>query len=92
LFLVVFIFCQIFAIFIPRYGQIKEEKADILSNKLFWSEASAVYGIMALGTILSFFCQFNDITISMALITVFTMVFVTILALITTINNPDLRW
>ncbi len=51
-----------------------------------------LYGIMALGTILSFFCQFNDITISMALITVFTMVFVIILALITTLNNPDLRW
>jgi len=30
LFLVVFICCQIFAISIPRYGMIKEEKADIL--------------------------------------------------------------
>jgi hypothetical protein len=43
LFLGVFIFCQIFAIFIPRYGQIKEGKADILFNKPFWSEAPALW-------------------------------------------------
>lgn len=34
LFLVVFICCQIFVISVPRYGLIKGEKADILSNKL----------------------------------------------------------
>jgi len=46
---------------------------------------------MALGTILSIFYQFNDITIDMALITVFTMVFVAILAFVNIINNPDLK-
>lgn len=89
-FMVVYIIFQIFGIYLTKYDQITDEKAAIISNKPFWSEAPVLYGIMALGTILSIFYQFNDLTISMALITVFTMIFVAILALINIWNNPDL--
>jgi uncharacterized membrane protein len=90
-FLVVYIFFQIYAIYLSRYDQITEEKAATLSNKPFWIEAPTIYGIMALGTILSIFYQYNDLTISMALITVFTMVFVAILAIINVLNNSELK-
>jgi putative membrane protein len=90
-FLVVYIFFQIFALYLSKYDSIKEEIASKLFNKPYWSETAAVYGITALGTILSVFYQYNDITISMALITVFTMIFVAILALINIENNPDLK-
>jgi hypothetical protein len=87
----VFIFFQLFAIYLSRYDNIKEKKAQTLSNKPFWSEAPVVYGIMGLGTTLSIFYQYNDLTLSMALVTVFTMVFVAILAIINILNNSYLE-
>ena len=89
-FLVVYLFFQIFALYISRYDTIKFQKASEIFKKPYWSEAAAVYGITAIGTILSIFYQFNDITISMALITVFTMIFVALLALINIWNNENL--
>ncbi len=89
-FLVVYIFFQIFALYLSRYDSVSEEKMSEIYNKPYWSEAAAVYGITGLGTILSIFYQYNNITIDMALITVFTMIFVTILALINIWNNKDL--
>jgi putative membrane protein len=73
-FLVVYLFFQIFALYLSRYDSIKVEKVSKLSNKPYWIEAAAVYGITVLGTILSVFYQYNDITVSMALVTVFTMI------------------
>lgn len=90
-FMVVYIIFQLFGIYLSKYDSITEEKIAELSNKPFWSEGPVIYGIMALGTILSIFYQFNDTTLSMALVTVFTMIFVVILALINIWNNPDLR-
>jgi putative membrane protein len=90
-FLVVYIFFQIFAIYLSKYDSIKEEKTLNLSNKPYWLESAAVYGITALGTILSIFYQYNDITLSMALVTVFTMIFVAILAAINITNNTNLK-
>jgi uncharacterized membrane protein len=90
-FLVVYVFFQIFAFYLSKYDDIKEEKASKLLNKPYWAESAAIYGITALGTILSVFYQYNDITLSMALITVFTMVFVVILAVANIGNNPDLK-
>ncbi len=87
---VVFIFFQIFALYLSKYD-FKPEKALNTFNKPYWSEAAAVYGITGLGTILSIFYQYNDITLSMALITVYTMIFVTILALINIWNNQDVN-
>jgi len=90
-FMVVYIIFQLFGIYLTKYDSITEEKIAELSNKPFWSEGPVIYGIMALGTILSIFYQFNDTTLSMALVTVFTMIFVVILALINIWNNPDLK-
>lgn len=90
-FLVVYLFFQIFALYISKYDIITPAKNLKLSNKPYWSESAAVYGITALGTILSIFYQYNDITLNMALVTVFTMVFVTILALINIWNNEKLK-
>lgn len=89
-FLVVYLFFQIFALYLSKYDSIKLEKSNKLSNKPYWAETAAVYGITGLGTILSIFYQYNDITVSMALITVFTMIFVTLLALINMGNNEHL--
>lgn len=89
-FLVVYLFFQIFALYIYRYDKITPKISSRISNKPYWGEICAIYGITAIGTILSVFYQYNDITISMALITVFTMVFVTILAIINIINNKNL--
>lgn len=91
-FLVVYLFFQIFALYLSKYDNILPEKLLRISNKPYWSETALVYGITALGTIFSIFYQFNDITINMALITVFTMVFVTILALINIWNNENLKY
>jgi uncharacterized membrane protein len=90
-FMVVYLIFQLFGIYLTKYDSITEEKIAELSNKPFWSEGPVIYGIMALGTILSIFYQFNDTTLSMALVTVFTMIFVVILALINIWNDPDLR-
>jgi uncharacterized membrane protein len=90
-FLVVYLFFQIFALYISKYDSIKVENDFKLLNKPYWSEAAAIYGITALGTILSVFYQYNDLTVSMALVTVFTMIFVAILSLINIWNNPDLK-
>lgn len=89
-FLVVFIFFQIFAIYFSKYDRVNPEKATIFSSKLFWSEMVAVYGIVALDAILRPVSDPNNITISLALITFFTMLFVMIISLITIANNPDL--
>lgn len=89
-FLVVYLFFQIFALYLSRYDTMKPEKLSKISNKPYWMEAAAVYTITALGTILSVFYQYNDITMSMALITVFTMVFVALLALINILDEKKL--
>lgn len=86
-FLVVYIFFQIFALYLSKYDNNGLEKNSVSINKPYWSEAAVVYGIIGLGTIFSIFYQFNDITISMALITVFTMLFISILALTNIWNN-----
>jgi uncharacterized membrane protein len=90
-FLVVFIFYQIFAWYISKYDNLTPEKATKLSNKPFWSEAPVIYAIMGVYNILYVVSVYNDITISMALITVFTMMFVIILALVNVWNNPNLK-
>jgi putative membrane protein len=89
-FMVVYIFLQILALYLSKYDTIKPEKLEAISNKPFWSEAPVIYGTMAMGTILSIFYVFNNLTIDMALITFFTMVFVALLAIINVWNNESL--
>lgn len=90
-FLVVYIFFQIFSLYLSRYDVINDKIKSKINNKPYWSESALIYGITGFGTILSIFFMFNDITISMALITIFTMIFVTILALVNIWNNPSLK-
>lgn len=90
-FLVVYIFFQIFALYLFKYDSIAPEKILKLNNKPYWSEVAIVYGITGIGTILSIFYQYNDITVDMALITIFTMIFVALLALINIWNNENLN-
>ncbi|CEA14209.1 carotenoid biosynthesis protein [Methanobacterium formicicum] len=89
-FLVVYIFFQIFALYLSRYDTINDKIRSKITSKPYWSEAALVYGITALGTILFIFFQYNYITIDMALITVFTMIFVALVALVNISNNPEL--
>lgn len=89
-FLVVFIFFQIFAIYLSKYDAVNPKKDVIFSSKPFWGEMVVVYGIMALDGILRPISNPNDINISMTLVTVFTMLFVTIISLITIMNNRNL--
>ncbi|AIS32016.1 carotenoid biosynthesis protein [Methanobacterium formicicum] len=89
-FLVVYIFFQIFALYLSRYDTINDKIRSKITSKPYWGEAALVYGITALGTILFIFFQYNYITIDMALITVFTMIFVALVALVNISNNPEL--
>lgn len=90
-FLVVYLFFQIYALYLYKYDTIKPDIVYKTSNRPYWTEAAAIYGITGLGTILSIFYQNNDITLSMALITIFTMIFVAILAVVNIWNNEDLK-
>jgi len=89
-FLVVFIFFQIFALYISKYDKNNMDKSTVFS-KLFWGEMVAAYAIVALNAILKPILYYNDINLAMALITVFTMAFVSIISLITIMNNQSLR-
>ena len=89
-FLVVYIFFQLFAFYLSRYDTINDKIISKINNKPYWSESALIYGITGFGTILSVFFMFNNITISMALITIFTMIFVTILALVNIWNDSSL--
>lgn len=88
-FLVVYIFFQIFALYLSRYDTINDKIISKINKKPYWSEAALIYGKTGFGTILSILFMFNDIKISMALITVFTMIFVTILALVNIWNDSS---
>ncbi len=90
-FMVVFIFFQIFALYISRYDTLKTEKSDKFMNKSFWSEVPVTYGIMGLYNILFVISVYSALTVSMGLITFFTMIFVMILALVNIFNNQDLN-
>ena len=86
-FLVVFIIFQIFALYLLT--QDSQESKNYVSSKTYWLQAIALYGTQALFQILSpFTVQENtNIYAPMALVTVFTMGFVTILSCITLQNK-----
>ena len=66
------------------------KKVKTLTSKPFWIEASVVYGLIGLYPILVSVPIHNEITASMSLVTVFTMIFVAIISFITIMNNDDL--
>ena len=89
-FVTVFIFYQIFALYLSKYDRIQPQKMKTLTSKPFWIEASVVYGLIGLYPILVSVPIHNDITVSMSLVTVFTMIFVALISFITIMNNDDL--
>jgi putative membrane protein len=90
-FLIGFTFYQLFALYLSRYDQISPQKVKTLASKPYWLEAAIVYGLIGFNIIITPIAIYNDITVSMALVAVFTMIFVAIISLIAIINNNDLR-
>jgi putative membrane protein len=86
----VFIFFQLFALFLLKYDRMNPQKAAVLTSKPYWLEAAVMYGVIGLGTILVILSINNDITQSMALVTMFTMIFVAIVSFITIMNNKEI--
>jgi len=89
-FVTVFIFYQIFALYLSKYDRIQPQKMKTLTSKPFWIEASVVYGLMGLYPILVSVPIHNDITVSMSLVTVFTMIFVALISFIAIMDNDNL--
>jgi putative membrane protein len=90
-FVIGFIFYQLFALYLSKYDRIKPQKVKTLASKPYWLEAAIVYGLIGFSIIVTPIAIYNDITVSMALVTVFTMIFVAIISLIAIINNNELR-
>jgi uncharacterized membrane protein len=83
-FLVVYILFQLFAIYISKYDVDKTEKIRIFNSKIFWSEAVALYFTQGLSQLVTPFVltDHNDIYSCMALLTLFSMIFVSLISCI----------
>ena len=90
-FLVVYIFLQIFSIYLSKYDIVEKSNSF---NKTFWLEASIIYGIQGLSFIGQALVETGnrEIFSSMGLVCVFTMMFVSILSAITIYNSNELRY
>jgi uncharacterized membrane protein len=90
-FFVVYVFLQIFAIFIYKYDT-KESENNF--NKAFWFEAAIIYGIQGLSNLFqSITASGNkDIYSSMGLISVFTMIFVALISVISISNSKEISY
>lgn len=84
-FFVVYLIFQTFALYISKFDKLNEEEASVVSQKSFWFQAASLYGIQGLFQIISPFtvAEHPDIYGPMALVAVFTMMFVTLLSFIT---------
>jgi hypothetical protein len=94
-FLTVYIFLQIFALYLYRFSNAPVE-SRVIKPKTFWYQALAAYGIIALGRVALAFVGKNvqvtdptgrtwmtgDIYDTQALVTIFTMVFIVVLSAI----------
>lgn len=89
---VVYCFMQVFTVFIANKNY-DVSKENITSNKIYWLQASIVYLIMGLGLVLEGFMQKTntDIYQSMAMISVFTVVFVSLISINNIIKNKELQ-
>jgi uncharacterized membrane protein len=87
----VFISYLLFALFLSKYDRIQPQKMNTLRGKPYWIEAAVVYGLIGLSIIVASIFDTNDITLSIAFVTIFTMIFVAIISLIAIINNNELR-
>ena len=101
-FLTVYIFSQIFALYLYRLSNAPVE-SGATEPKAFWYQAVAAYGAIALGRVLPAFVGENvqvadptgttwmtgDIYDSQALVTIFTMVFIVVLSAIRIARRED---
>jgi hypothetical protein len=88
--LVVLIFYQTFPLFLSKYDRINPLRMLTLAGKLYWTKAAVVYGIIGLQVVFLVRSINNDIAQSMALIAMFTMIIVAILAYLAIYNNSEL--
>jgi len=84
-FFVVYIIFQAFALYISRHDNQDPAKDTLFNRKLFWVEIVTIYAIQAFTQWVEAFGakEQHDIYNSMALVTLFTMMFVVLLAFIT---------
>ncbi|MFA6916796.1 MAG: carotenoid biosynthesis protein [Parachlamydiales bacterium] len=83
-FFVVYIIFQSFALYIAKHELYSDEQHKVFIRKSFWFEAVALYGIQGLFQLLSPFTTVDhkDIYGPMALVTIFTMMFVTLISFV----------
>lgn len=91
-FLVVYLIYQLFAFYIAKRDNKNLNNTPLFQSKLFWLEPIGLYATQAMTQILDAFAVnfAQDIFGPMALITIFTMLFVSLLALIKVIDNKKL--
>ena len=89
-FVTVFIFYQLFALHLSKCDWIQPQKVKTLTSKPFWVEASVVYGLIGLYPIFVSVTIHNDITVSMSLVTVFTVISAALISFNTIMNNDNL--
>ncbi|MFC3909661.1 carotenoid biosynthesis protein [Legionella dresdenensis] len=87
-FFVVYLIYQIYALYIARFDRTVPAKQQVMATSCYWYEIVAVYSIQALTQLLQPFGNSvqPNIFASMALVCIFTMIFVSILALFTIKN------
>lgn len=92
-FLVVYIFFQLFAMYIAKQEVADASRTERLSRKEFWVEAAVLYGIQGLSQLLAPFTIHDhpEIYGPMALVAFFTMMFVTLLSFIAIGDKNSLR-
>lgn len=92
-FLVVYLIFQFFALYIAKHDLEQTSKINIFSSRIFWMEAVAIYGIQGLIQMLEPLSVTSHMEIygPMALITFFTMMFVTLLSYLSIKNTSHLK-
>lgn len=83
-FLVVYIIFQLFALYLAKFDVNNPAKTTILTSRIFWMEAIALYTIQGISQLMNPFTQTDhpDIYGCMAFLSIFTMLFVAMLAFI----------
>ncbi|WP_424357410.1 carotenoid biosynthesis protein [Methanocella sp. MCL-LM] len=91
-FLVVFIFFQVFAIYLSKYDIIGTLKTTVFNTRPYWAAVAIVYIIQAAYGVINLRAPpgTSDIFLSMGLIAVFTTMFVTIISLVIISNSKEL--
>ncbi|WP_238916464.1 carotenoid biosynthesis protein [Clostridium sp. YIM B02555] len=89
---VVYVFMQIFTLFISTKN-LDISKNNVTSKKTYWLEAAIVYLIMGLGVVLEGITHTDHIEIygCMAMMSVFTVVFVSYISLLNIKNSKELN-